>query len=408
MAEKKKVIKPLYHVEIEAAAEELGERTLTEEQERNSKAFLRAFDKGVEIANENVFQITLKRAERLRIHPLSHLSELEREFLLSRQSKGSTEKTIQSYKDNFVRLYEFIGYTNLSDEVNKETAQSMRERYPDFTERRIGQLTPIMVLEGANFFAYFREYLLKVRELSIYTVESAMRHVRAIAYFARDNGWINIDKIPLIDTKPPIKATLSKKEMERLSKKPPIDNFVEYRTWVMIMFFASTGCRIGSVLGLNVEDIDFENRTITLSVGKDRTPKQMPLLMDLARVLREYVLEYRTDDSDMPFVGHPLFCNAFGERLAYRSCYDAFGDYYAARGIEWNGFHKFRHSYAANWVRQGGNAFMLKEQLGHSTLAMTNRYANIYGLATREEAEEFSLSRQMGSKTGRRAIRRKG
>ena len=46
---------------------------------------------------------------------------------------------------------------------------------------------------------------------------------------------------------------------------------------------------------------------------------------------------------------------------------------------------------------------MLKEQLGHSSLAMTNRYANIYGMATKKEAEEHSLTNQFPRRgTGKR------
>jgi hypothetical protein len=48
---------------------------------------------------------------------------------------------------------------------------------------------------------------------------------------------------------------------------------------------------------------------------------------------------------------------------------------------------------------------MLKEQLGHSSLAMTNRYANIYGMATKEEAEEFSLTKKLNNKTGRTKLK---
>ena len=82
-------------------------------------------------------------------------------------------------------------------------------------------------------------------------------------------------------------------------------------------------------------------------------------------------------------------------------------DYFETRKVEWEGFHKFRHSYAATWIRDGGNPLMLKEQLGHSSLAMTNRYANIYGMATKDEAQQHSLISKISDKSGRKAIKKR-
>lgn len=400
--------KLLLDVKFEASNQELGLPPHSGRMVEVRKHFADSFKEGLEVAkSKDLVEVKIRRAEKSSLTGLSSLMELEREFILSRKSKGNTDKTIRSYKDNFVRLYDFIGYANTQTEEAKEAMANTATRYEGFNERRIGQLSPMVVLEEDNFEAYFREYLLKIRLLSKYTMESTMRHYRAIAYYAMEQGWIREKKIPLIESKPQIKPTLTEDEMKRLSKEPPIDDYVPYRTWVMLHCFASTGNRISSVLGLLVEDIDFENNAIIVQIQKNKDPKQMPLLHPLARILRRYIAEYRSDDNGMPLVGEPLFPNQFGQPMGYRTAYDAFDDYYAARGVAWNGFHKFRHSYAANWIRQGGNPFMLKEQLGHSTLAQTNRYANIYGMATKEEAEAFSLSKKMVAASGRKKITRK-
>ncbi len=336
------------------------------------------------------------------------LLKVQYEFLLAQKARGNSENTLKSYLKNFNRLYEFLGlqYVKTSNEILAEVEENI-EKYD--SARQIGASMPVLVFELPNFMAYYQDHLANVRHLSPQTVLSSVRHVKAIIYFTQEQGWVRNYGIKIKELKPEIKSTFTRDELARISKKPKIreDNFVEYRTWVMIQYFSATGNRVGSVLALNVGDIDFENNTIRINITKNNEPKLMPLVYELRKVLNEYIYKTRTNDSGDILYNEPLFPNQDGLRLAYDGARDAFKDYFAARGVLWEGFHKFRHSYAANWIRDGGNPFMLKEQLGHSSLAMTNRYANIYGMATKKEAEEHSLTNQFPRRGGGKRIKNK-
>lgn len=306
-----------------------------------------------------------------------------------------------------VMTVDFLGqeYVNQSD-AHKEDVSKNMEHYGSI--RTIGASMCVLALSIENFPAYYQDYLRNIKLLSEQTIISAMRHLRAIVYYCQKQKWIEGYDITVRDIQPEIKQTFTKYELEKLGKKPRKDNFVEYRNWVMIQYLCATGNRISSMLALDVKDIEFDDNSIVVNVQKNRVPKRMPLQYSLKKILQEYVYYYRTDgETGTPMFNEPLFCNQFGERLAYTSARDSMHFYFDDRGVEWQGFHKFRHSYAANWIRDGGNPFMLREQLGHTSLAMTNRYANLYGMATRKEAEEHSLINQMPQKQGRSVIKKR-
>lgn len=333
---------------------------------------------------------------------------VQMEFILAQKARGNSEQTIRAYLCNFNRLYDFLGfhYLRQGNEVLEEAAENI-EKYG--SAREIGASMPVLVFEIPNFMAHYQDYLANVRNISPQTVLSSTRHIKAIIYFTQEQGWVRDYGIKIKDIKPEIKDTFSQMELAKLGKKPKLrsDNYVEYRTWVMIQYLSSTGNRIGSVLALDVRDIDFEQGTIRINTTKNNEPKLMPLIYDVRKVLNEFIYRCRTNKDGDILYNEPLFSTLEGERLTYDGARDAFRDYFEARGVYWEGFHKFRHSYAANWIRDGGNPFMLKEQLGHSSLAMTNRYANIYGMATKKEAEEHSLTKQFPRRPSGKRIKNK-
>ena len=53
--------------------------------------------------------------------------------------------------------------------------------------------------------------------------------------------------------------------------------------------------------------------------------------------------------------------------------------------------HAFRHTFAVNYLRRGGSVFHLQKVLGHSSLEMTRRYANLVTADLQAVHERISL-----------------
>jgi len=144
------------------------------------------------------------------------------------------------------------------------------------------------------------------------------------------------------------------------------------RLHLLVLFLLDTGCRISEALNLRVSEIDFENLLVTLD-GKGRKQRVVPFSFELRKAMFRYCKEYnRTPDS-------LLFANRDQTRLGRRNVLrdvklrcKYLGFTPPARTL-----HAFRHTFAVNYLRRGGSVFHLQKVLGHSTLEMTRRYANL-------------------------------
>lgn len=335
--------------------------------------------------------------------PLSSEDTIERaarEFVFECEGSGQTAESIRTYTKHIDKICEFLGYFSMEGEPDYKTSRKEC--------RSIGYTMPIHALNKDDIAYYYHDYLTNIcmPPLAEQTVITCMRNFRVFYRWLAHNKLVRPQEIKIKVVDPPIKEVFTPEEIHRLtSKKPDHNNQVEYRCWVMTIYLLWTGNRIGSILGLKVGDIDFDNNEIRVQFMKNRSPKIIPMDSHIKGALSEWIRYYRTEPNGTPKMTEPLFCNTYGESMTYNTVSDAFEDYFYHRRVEWSGFHKFRHSYAAHWIRDGGDSLTLKTQLGHNSLAMTNRYANLYGKAIEKEVREHSLGNEVRLRSGRKKIK---
>ncbi len=160
------------------------------------------------------------------------------------------------------------------------------------------------------------------------------------------------------------------------------------RLRLLTLFLLDTGCRISEALSLRVHEIDFENLLVTLD-GKGRKQRVVPFSFEL----RKAMFRYCKDSSRMP--DSLLFANRTETRLTNRNALrdvkllcKRLGFNPPARTL-----HAFRHTFAVNYLRRGGSVFHLQKVLGHSSLEMTRRYANLVTADLQAVHERVSLLR---------------
>jgi integrase len=129
-----------------------------------------------------------------------------------------------------------------------------------------------------------------------------------------------------------------------------------------IRLLALTGMRLSEVLGLRWSDVDLGNGAIRLpdaKAGARTVPLGAPAMAFLAS------LERAGDYVAQGFDGQPLTVNYMEKgwrRLREKA------------GVSDARLHDFRHTTGTYAGQAGLNAFMVRDLLGHKTLAMTGRY----------------------------------
>jgi len=139
-----------------------------------------------------------------------------------------------------------------------------------------------------------------------------------------------------------------------------------------------TGMRLGEILALKWEDIDFDRGIILIKITKSGKSREIPIVGALEKVLSDAF-----DNSDNVH----CFCNE--QSQPYSSIHSLYDNTVKRAGIIDFCFHDLRHTAASYMVMKGLDLTTVKEILGHQTIKMTMRYAHLSPMHKRESMEIF-------------------
>jgi integrase/recombinase XerD len=139
----------------------------------------------------------------------------------------------------------------------------------------------------------------------------------------------------------------------------------------MALLILDTGMRLKEVLSLRVGDIDLDNLLITIRDGKGGKQRVVPISVELRRVMFKYTSTLAPSGL--------VFYSRDGARLLQNNVRRDFKTVCTRLKISGvkGGFHVLRHTFAVNYVRNGGDVFRLQRVLGHADLSMTRRYVDL-------------------------------
>ncbi|NYI41849.1 tyrosine recombinase XerC [Demequina lutea] len=148
---------------------------------------------------------------------------------------------------------------------------------------------------------------------------------------------------------------------------------IDVRDWAMAELLYATGIRVGELAGVNVGDVDMNERTVRV-LGKGDKERVVPFGVPAQRALTSWLENARSQlagDTAALFVGHR------GSRVDQRQVREVIHRLASGAGVPDIAPHALRHSAATHLLEGGSDLRSVQEVLGHASLATTQRYTHV-------------------------------
>lgn len=264
-------------------------------------------------------------------------SELLNMFISAKRVEGCSEKTLRYYETSLLRLFSTVDY----------------------------HVTQIQTEDLRNYLSFYQQK----SQCSKSNIDNIRRILSSFFTWLEDENYIiksPVRRIHKIKSSQTVKETYSDESLENMR-----DQCGNIRDLALIDLLASTGMRVGELVRLNIEDIDFENRECVV-FGKGS--KERPVYFDArTKIHLKNYLESRIDDNPALFVsllspynrleisGVEVRLRKLGQKLGISKVHP----------------HKFRRTLATRAIDKGMPIEQVQQLLGHAKIDTTMQYAMV-------------------------------
>jgi site-specific recombinase XerD len=188
-------------------------------------------------------------------------------FLRALQGQNFSPKTLRAYGDDLTQFLAWVQKNRVDWETPTRFSRADIEGFMQYlAAQRMSGVTRVRKLAAIRkFFAFLAENKILAGNPA-HTVKGARRE----------------EKEPNILYKEQYKALLYEAS----------DNIRDY---AIIQTFLQTGIRLSELVNLRVDDVDFAHRMLTVRQGKGKKDRQIPLVDEAVKALRNY-LRYRNTE----------------------------------------------------------------------------------------------------------------
>jgi integrase/recombinase XerD len=307
----------------------------------------------------------------------------------------SSAAAVRSTLPDQVQAY--LDHLAIERGVAANTLSSYRRDLRRYTEHLAGR--GVEGLDTATE-ADVSEFLVALRQgdpdngvvaLSAVSAARALVAVRGLHKFAAAEGVTETDVARAV--KPPtpgrrLPKSLSVDEvlalLEGAGGDSEADGPLALRNRTLLELLYSTGARISEAVGLDIDDVDVQSRSVLLR-GKGGKQRLVPIGRPAVSALEAYLVRGRGDLARRGKGTPAVFLNARGGRLSRQSAWQVLQDSAERAGVTAAvSPHTLRHSFATHLLEGGADVRVVQELLGHASVTTTQIYTLVTVSALRE------------------------
>lgn len=274
------------------------------------------------------------------------------------ENKKQENNSEQNYMELFLSAKRIEGCSEKSLKYYKSTIETMLDELQKDVKR----------IFTDDIRRYLTEYQEKKKSSKV-TIDNIRRILSSFFSWLEDEDYIlksPVRRIHKVKTGMNIKETYTDEALELMR-----DNCTELRDLAIIDMLASTGMRVGEMVLLNRDDIDFNERECIV-FGKGS--KERIVYFDArTKIHLQNYLKSRADDNPALFVS----LKSPNERLKIGGIEVRLREYGKKLGLQKVHPHKFRRTLATMAIDKGMPIEQLQQLLGHRKIDTTLQYAMV-------------------------------
>lgn len=266
-----------------------------------------------------------------------------------RYERNYSDKTLIAYGRDIAQLQEFLRGENCDFCFSRVSSEDVREWIVYLMD---GGMSAVSVNRKLSSLRSFYRYLLKKGEVSVDPM-------------CRIMGPKKAKVLPVF---------LKESEMERLLDEVDYgEGFVACRDRLIIQMFYEVGLRLAELVALNDVDVDLFSSVIKVT-GKRNKQRLIPFGDELKEAIIGYI-DVRRESVAM--LGGMFFVQKDGKRIGRTAVYEL-----VKRNLskvvtcKKRSPHVLRHTFATTMLNNEADLGVVKELLGHSSLAATEVYTH--------------------------------
>jgi site-specific recombinase XerD len=277
-------------------------------------------------------------------------------YLLHADARGLSPHTISDYTTTYNKLLQFLGADPPLQDITADDIRRFLASNP-----RVKRKTRLNYHTGLSALWRWAKSEGIVPDNVVRQVEPPHAEKTAIQPFTQDD----------------IRAMLAACDYSQPYSRPGKRECVHRRPTALrdraiILILLDTGMRASELCNLEIRDFDQRNKRISIRSGKGGKDRSVYVGATTAAAIWKY-LAGRKD----AYLNDPLFASELGYPISRGALLKSITHTGQRAGVLNAHPHRFRHTFAIQFLRAGGNVYTLQRLLGHSTMDMVKTYLHL-------------------------------